>query len=131
MELRCPDCASPEVSDGEQVGALACGNCGARFERGEALLSLADAEAHSACTCSDVRGCPQCFDRSERMVGALVRDAQGREWVVRAGDEKNGFPTVGGGEHWAFLHEVTVVREGPPSGGRRPGPRGGAKGETP
>ena len=48
VELRCPDCASPEVEmlpepSGEED--MRCGNCGARFEQGAAFLSVADCEA--------------------------------------------------------------------------------------
>ena len=61
------------------------------------------------CTCSDVRGCPQCFDRAERLVGAAVRDEQGREWEVTEVDEKDGFPTLAGEDRWAYLSDVEVV----------------------
>jgi len=30
------------------------------------------------CTCSDARGCPQCFDRAEGLIGATVRDDESR-----------------------------------------------------
>jgi len=47
MELRCPDCAGPELSwlgpDPEQQ--MVCGNCGARFPRQSAFLRLGDCEA--------------------------------------------------------------------------------------
>ena len=75
MELRCPDCASPEVTLIDRGTRLECGNCGAEFVREEAFVSVADAEAYAAeqcaCTCDKVRGCPQCFQRADEMVGAL------------------------------------------------------------
>lgn len=116
MLLRCPHCASPEVTSvADQPDMLACENCDATFQRSAALLSLGAAEARaeqrSACTCSDVRGCPQCFQRAEEMVGALIRDGEGREWEVTHTDEKDGFPTLGGEDHWDYLDDVTVVRK--------------------
>lgn len=47
-ELRCPDCASPELRwlggpDSEQQ--MGCGNCGARLPRESAFLRLGDCEA--------------------------------------------------------------------------------------
>ena len=82
MELRCPECCSPEVAYGKRGGRLRCGNCGARFERGEALISLADAEAYAAYLYEDDRADSSCFERAEQLVGATVRDSQGREWMV-------------------------------------------------
>ena len=113
MELRCPDCASPEVEDdgGERSH---CDNCGARFEHESCLISLSEARAFAAelgiCTCDSVRGCPQCFQRAEGLLGALIRDPYDREWLVENVDEKDGFPTVGGGGFWAWAHEVIVLR---------------------
>ena len=115
MLLRCPHCASPEVvSVADQADLFACENCDATFHRGSALVCLAvadtRAEERSACTCNDVRGCPQCFQRADEMVGSLIRDPEGRIWEVTDTDEKDGFPTVCGAEQWAHLHDVTVVR---------------------
>jgi hypothetical protein len=45
MELRCPDCASPEVGMIDRGTRLECGNCGADFLPEEAFVSVADAEA--------------------------------------------------------------------------------------
>jgi len=90
-----------------------------RVDRPEQLDELvrlaADAEIGLAiyeeppCTCSDVRGCPQCFDRAQTLIGATVRDRQSCEWVVTGVDEKDGFPTVCGEDRWAFLRDVEVV----------------------
>jgi hypothetical protein len=44
MELRCPDCLSPEVGDDGGAG-LRCDDCGGRFEREEAFVTVADAES--------------------------------------------------------------------------------------
>jgi hypothetical protein len=111
MLLRCPHCASPEVTSvADRADMLTCENCDATFGRHEALISLAESEERSACTCSDVRGCPQCFQRADEMVGAIVRDGEGREWQVTDTDEKDGFPTVCGEGRWANLDEVTVLR---------------------
>ena len=61
------------------------------------------------CTCSDVRGCPQCFDRADALVGATVRDGEGREWKVTDVDEKDGFPTVGDEVRWAYVRDVEAL----------------------
>lgn len=100
MELRCPDCASPEVALIDRGTRFECGNCGAEFVRDEAFVTVSDAEDYAAdrtrCTCDEVRGCPQCFDRAEALVGVLIRDQLGRRWRVRAVGEKDGFPTIAG-----------------------------------
>jgi hypothetical protein len=47
MELRCPECVSPEVepADLDQItDERRCGNCGARCPRHEALVTVLDAE---------------------------------------------------------------------------------------
>ena len=90
-----------------------------RVDRPEQLDELvrlaADAEIgltvydEPPCTCSDARGCPQCFDRAQTLIGATVRDRQSCEWVVTEVDEKDGFPTVCGEDRWAFLRDVEVV----------------------
>jgi hypothetical protein len=61
------------------------------------------------CTCSDVRGCPKCFDRAADLVGTTVRDGEGREWEVTGTDEKDGFPTLCGEDRWAYLADIEVV----------------------
>ncbi len=113
MSLRCPDCCSEEAALVDRGTRLECGNCSALFHREQALVTVADAEAHgeraAACTCTDVRGCPQCFARADAMVGTTVRDDQGREWKVIEVDEKDGFPTVGGEDRWAYLRDVEAV----------------------
>jgi len=118
MELRCPDCASPEVTLVDRGTRLECGNCGAEFIREEAFVTVADAEVFAAegraCTCDTVRGCPQCFQRADEMVGALIRDSYGAEWRVENVDEKDGFPTIGGAGFWAWVHEVAVVNPAEP-----------------
>lgn len=73
--------------------------------------AAANAEQAMPCTCSDVRGCPQCFDRAEGLIGALVRDERGREWEVVETDEKDGFPTVCGERFWARVDDVEVLHE--------------------
>jgi hypothetical protein len=47
MELRCPDCCSPEVLPDQRnsPGARRCGNCNASFNRDSALVTVADAES--------------------------------------------------------------------------------------
>jgi len=47
MELRCPECCSPEVESDPQGCAeeRRCGNCGERFSRESALVTVLDAEA--------------------------------------------------------------------------------------
>jgi hypothetical protein len=48
MELRCPQCCSPEVEPDPQGSDeyRRCGNCGERFPRDAALVTVLDAEAH-------------------------------------------------------------------------------------
>jgi len=50
MELRCPECCSPEVDPDPRGAADArrCGNCGARFSREAAFVTVAEAEALSS-----------------------------------------------------------------------------------
>ena len=47
MELRCPDCCSPEVlpDPRNSPGVRRCGNCNARFNHDSALVTVADAES--------------------------------------------------------------------------------------
>jgi hypothetical protein len=47
MELRCPDCCSPEVLPDlrKSPGARRCGNCDASFNRDSALVTVADDES--------------------------------------------------------------------------------------
>jgi hypothetical protein len=92
---------------------LRCGNCGAGFERGEALLSLADAEAHAAYLYDDGYAHPRCFERAEELIGATVRDSQGREWTVEEAGEKDGRPTICGEHYWDRPDEVEVLRPAP------------------
>jgi hypothetical protein len=89
-----------------------------RPEQLEELVRLAaDAEIGLAvfeeppCTCDEVRGCPQCFDRAEQLIGATVRDSQGRVWRVTEVGEKDGFPTIGGERYWDRPDDVEVLRE--------------------
>lgn len=116
MSLRCPDCVSEDAALVDRGTELECGNCGAVFAREQALITVADAEAahaerQAACACDDARGCPQCFDRAERLIGATVRDEHGREWQVTEADEKDGFPTLCGERIWARLKDVEVLDE--------------------
>jgi hypothetical protein len=92
---------------------LRCGNCGAGFERGEALVSVAEAEAYAADLYEEDRADPICFERAEQLVGATVRDSQGREWVVEEAGEKDGWPTIAGKHYWDRPDEVTVLRPAP------------------
>lgn len=48
MELRCPQCCSPEVEPDPQGSdqERRCANCGERFSREAALVTVLDAEAH-------------------------------------------------------------------------------------
>lgn len=116
MNLRCPDCCSEEVQgkDSDAGAKLVCGNCGAQFDRDSALVTVADAEAYadeqSACTCGEVRGCPQCFQKADDLVGATVRDSQGRVWEVSDVGEKDGFPTISCEHYWDRPDEVTVLK---------------------
>jgi hypothetical protein len=114
MNLRCPDCCSEETALIDRGTHMECGNCGADFERDSALVTVADAEAYAAqrceCTCDEVGASPQCFERAEKLVGALIRDSYGREWVVEEVGEKDGFPTIRGDHYWDRPDEVTVLR---------------------
>jgi hypothetical protein len=48
MELRCPECVSPEVEHDPRGGddARRCANCGAGFPRDSAFVSVLEAEAY-------------------------------------------------------------------------------------
>jgi hypothetical protein len=108
--LRCPACCSEDAAPTARGSGLKCGNCAAAFRREEALVTLADATA-AACTCSDVRGCPQCFQRADELVGATVHDSYGRQWRVTDVGEKDGFPTIGGERYWDRPDVVEVLHE--------------------
>lgn len=114
MELRCPECCSPEIAFLDHGGRRRCGNCGTTFEQEEAFVTVADAEAHAEgaayCICSKQRGCPQCFARADQLVGALIRDHLGRRWRVLDVNEKNDFPTVCGERHWDYVDQVTRLK---------------------
>jgi hypothetical protein len=129
MNLRCPECMS-EVGPLESPAAhVRCENCGERFQRSEAIVSVADAEEYAEekarCTCTSYRGCPQCFERGEELVGALVRDSDDREWRVLEVDDKDFFPIVCGAEDWCYVDELTVVEAAPDAA---PGPGDAAGG---
>ena len=58
-----------------------------------------------------MRGCPQCFHRADVLVGATIRDSEGREWKVEDVCEKDGFPTICGERYWDRPDEVEVLHE--------------------
>ncbi|MBS1893605.1 MAG: hypothetical protein JST59_20080 [Actinobacteria bacterium] len=79
MELRCPDCLSPEVgpqADGP-AGRLRCGNCGGRFERDEAFVSVAEAESRLPAAVPD-----ELFEFDAERALAELEDLGGRLWAV-------------------------------------------------
>lgn len=94
MELRCPDCASPEVALIDRGARLECGNCGAEFVREEAFVSVADADAYAA----ERRGCNSeeeepMFRFDLRRASHSINDANGAIWPVNSftdADELNG-----------------------------------------
>jgi hypothetical protein len=116
IKFLCPRCISPEIEEpaGTSETQCICENCGARFGPDSRLISVSEARAFAAelgaCTCDRTRGCPQCFQRADELVGSLIRDAIGAEWVVEDVDEKDVIPTIGGAGHWAWVHEATVLR---------------------
>jgi hypothetical protein len=87
MELRCPDCASPDVAPDPQGSAdeRLCGNCGARFLRDSCLVTVADAEAEAAIhVCATARPAPQRFRFDGEKAGAQLLDPDGDLWPVNA-----------------------------------------------
>ena len=110
MNLRCPGCLSEEAALIDRQRSMECGNCGARFDRDDAFVTVADAERAAQCTCSEVRGCPQCFERAEGLLGTTVRDSEGRQWTVVEIGEKDCFPTIRGDRYWDRLEAVTVIQ---------------------
>lgn len=56
MNLLCPECCSEEAALVDRGRRCECGNCGARFTREEALVTVADAEAHAEQRAESVRG---------------------------------------------------------------------------
>jgi ribosomal protein S27AE len=94
MELRCPDCASPEVTLIDRGTRLECGNCGAEFVREEAFVSVADADAYAA----ECRGCNSeeeepMFRFDLRRACHSINDPNGAIWPVNSftdADELNG-----------------------------------------
>lgn len=88
MELRCPDCASPEVALIGHGTRLGCGNCGAELAREEAFVSVADAEAYAAESLersSKQEGTSAALFRFDacRAAGA-INDADGAIWPVNS-----------------------------------------------
>jgi hypothetical protein len=88
MELRCPDCASPEVipdPDGTADDRL-CGNCGAGFARDSCLVTVAEAESEAAIhVCAPVRSAaPHRFGIDVEKARAQVIDPDGDLWPVNA-----------------------------------------------
>ena len=47
MNLRCPECMSEVTRPDDPAGDLRCENCGERFGRAEAMVSVADAESYA------------------------------------------------------------------------------------
>ena len=78
MELRCPECASPEVEHDPEGGEEArwCANCGARFPRDSAFVTVFDAEAHRGVT-------PQpLFALDRERAGSELRSPDGAIWPI-------------------------------------------------
>jgi DNA-directed RNA polymerase subunit RPC12/RpoP len=84
MELRCPDCASPEVAsrDREFPGAYCCFNCGARFQRASSLVTVADAEAIAATSAEPLTTGPFRFDLTAAR--RSIDEPDGAIWPVNA-----------------------------------------------
>ena len=85
MELRCPDCASPEVALIDRGSRLECGNCGTEFGRDEAFVSVADAEAYAA----EYPGCTSeeqvpLFQFDLRRASHGINDPNGAIWPVNS-----------------------------------------------
>lgn len=74
MELRCPDCASPEVGADPRGprSARRCGNCGAAFLRRDAFVTVLDAEGW----CVGDPATPL-FTFDANLAEAKLRDANG------------------------------------------------------
>ena len=74
MELRCPDCCSPEVEKDSQSPptGLRCANCGAGFQRDRALITIRDAES-----CSSETAQVDLFAFDPELAAAQLRDPDG------------------------------------------------------
>ena len=74
MELRCPDCCSPEVEGDSQSPpeGLRCGNCGAGFQRDCALVTVHDAES-----CPSATAQVDLFAFDPELAVAQLRDPDG------------------------------------------------------
>jgi hypothetical protein len=87
MELRCPDCASPEVApdpDGSADDRL-CENCGARFLRASCLVTVVDAESAAALQICAAGSAPRPQFRFEiEKARAHLLDSDGDLWPVNA-----------------------------------------------
>jgi hypothetical protein len=91
MEFRCPDCASPEgeANPQESADAYRCANCGARFHRDSALVTLVTAEAEMQRPAFN----PELFRLDRARTLASINDPDGALWPVNAysdADELNG-----------------------------------------
>jgi hypothetical protein len=123
MELRCPDCASPEVAMIDCGTRLECGNCGAEFVREEAFVSVADADASAAE--ADLRTGAEARERKAGSEISLFRfdsdrarrainDGDGAIWPVNSfsdADELNNLfeaaleaQVIARGEAGAYIH---------------------------
>lgn len=116
MELRCPDCASPEVALIDRGTRLECGNCGAEFVREEAFVSVADAEALAADSRSPSKGGEETttFEFDPDRARRAINDADGTIWPVNSfsdADELNTLmeaavnaAVIAPGEAGAYIH---------------------------
>lgn len=79
MELRCPECCSPEIGPraDDASKAMRCENCGERFGREEALVSIADAETRPVPPVPE-----ELFGFDAGRAEAELGDPRGRIWAI-------------------------------------------------
>ena len=93
LNMRCPDCLSDDVADSavsdEQPGDMRCDNCGAGFERSEAVVMVGDLEDRSDTwsVFGVYCGTLQRFSHSFEAPSPEHAERQAREWVAEQTDE--------------------------------------------
>jgi hypothetical protein len=78
-------------------------------------LRRVEAWLNDPCTCEEgVGACTVCWERAKRMIGAHIRDHQGRVWTVERISEKGSWITLGGNRYWTEFESGYEILEPAP-----------------
>jgi hypothetical protein len=108
MELRCPDCVSPEVEN-DPAGkgeALRCDNCGARFPRDSALVTVLEAAAYRG------KEPPPLFTFNPEVAAIELRNGDGAIRTVNPYSDADELHRLLDGAQAAKIVESTRARAG-------------------